>query len=240
MNLLDLINNLKKVSTTNGGEWAGPCPFCGGNDRFRVWPEQGPTGRYWCRRCSKSGDGIQFLRDQDGLGYREACARLGVMPSLSFKPGTPTRQTATDWQPRKPKTPGIIWQEKASVFVEKSKLALWGPSGSDCRAFLANRGFKLETIKSSGLGWNPNETYQSRETWGLEPKLNDQKNPKRIWLPEGLVIPNFDQGRVIRLKIRRANPGKGDRYVFVAGTSSAPMTWGLVSSTSISAAGCIK
>ena len=27
---------LKKVANTNGSEYAGPCPFCGGQDRFRV------------------------------------------------------------------------------------------------------------------------------------------------------------------------------------------------------------
>ena len=35
---------LRKVAATNGGEWAGPCPFCGGDDRFRLWPQH-PGGR---------------------------------------------------------------------------------------------------------------------------------------------------------------------------------------------------
>jgi hypothetical protein len=35
----------KKVASTGGGEFAGPCPFCrDGKDRFRVWPEQGEGG----------------------------------------------------------------------------------------------------------------------------------------------------------------------------------------------------
>jgi hypothetical protein len=36
-------------------EYAGACPFCGGDhrsDRFRVWPDQ---NRYWCRRCNAHG-----------------------------------------------------------------------------------------------------------------------------------------------------------------------------------------
>jgi hypothetical protein len=33
---------LKKVSSD---EWAGPCPWCGGRDRFHVWER----GNYWCR-----------------------------------------------------------------------------------------------------------------------------------------------------------------------------------------------
>src|SRR5450759_324100 len=77
--LLDLIGRdvtLRRVASTNGGEYAGPCPFCGsGDDRFRVWPEE---GRYWCRVCERHGDGIQYLRDRHGLGYREARERLGL------------------------------------------------------------------------------------------------------------------------------------------------------------------
>ena len=65
MNVLDLAQKhvqLKKVATTKGGEWQGPCPGCGGSDRFHVWPEKNEgEGSYWCRQCEKSGDGIQFL-----------------------------------------------------------------------------------------------------------------------------------------------------------------------------------
>lgn len=40
---------LVKVAASNGGEWAGPCPFCGGKDRFRVQPEK---NRWLCRGCT--------------------------------------------------------------------------------------------------------------------------------------------------------------------------------------------
>ena len=79
INLLDLLDQngcrLRKVANTKGGEYAGACPFCGGNDRFRVWSE---TGRYWCRQCDKNGDAIQFVRETKGMGYREACNYLDV------------------------------------------------------------------------------------------------------------------------------------------------------------------
>ena len=43
---------LKKVTAT---EWAGPCPWCSGTDRFRVWAK----GNYWCRpgpgHCGRQG-----------------------------------------------------------------------------------------------------------------------------------------------------------------------------------------
>jgi len=43
---------LKHVSN---GEWAGSCPWCGGDDRFHVWE----NGNYWCRpgpgHCGRKG-----------------------------------------------------------------------------------------------------------------------------------------------------------------------------------------
>ena len=123
MNLLDLIPDLKRTATTNGGEYAGACYACGGRDRLRVWPNEGPTGRFWCRACGAHGDGIQLLRDRDGLSYRDACATLGVIPSLTWKPGHGSARatTGTTWEPRQSTAPGATWQERAGVFLGLSK-----------------------------------------------------------------------------------------------------------------------
>ena len=54
---------LKRVS---GEEYAGPCPFCGGADRFHVWAD---AGNYFCRtgpgHCGRSGwvDNIDGQRE---------------------------------------------------------------------------------------------------------------------------------------------------------------------------------
>lgn len=67
----------KRVAATKGGEYCSPCPACGGNDRFIVWPNQGSYGRFWCRQCLKSGDMIEFLRWQKGISFKEACDAVG-------------------------------------------------------------------------------------------------------------------------------------------------------------------
>lgn len=67
---------LKYVARTNGGEYAGACPFCGdGNDRFRVWPER---ASYWCRICGQAGDAINYLRDKRGFSFVDAKRELGI------------------------------------------------------------------------------------------------------------------------------------------------------------------
>lgn len=89
-NLLNVIGadtTLKKVAGTNGGEYAGPCPFCGGTDRFRVQPER---GRWFCRQCTGSPemsgwhDVIDYIQRRDNLSFTEACKRLGGDGSYSY------------------------------------------------------------------------------------------------------------------------------------------------------------
>ena len=47
-----------------GREWRGPCPACGGDDRFRV----APSGHFHCRR--HPGDPQHFKAMREALGYR--------------------------------------------------------------------------------------------------------------------------------------------------------------------------
>jgi len=67
--------SLKRVS---GDEYAGPCPWCGGDNRFRVWQDK---GNYYCRpgpgHCGKQGfidqiDGVKPPTDQEVLERRVA------------------------------------------------------------------------------------------------------------------------------------------------------------------------
>ena len=65
---------MKRVGRT---EWAGPCPWCGGRDRFHVWDR----GNYFCRggpgHCGRSGwldelDGVAKPTPEQQLEWRVA------------------------------------------------------------------------------------------------------------------------------------------------------------------------
>lgn len=96
--LLDLMQQdrpFRRVSVTQGGEWAGPCVFCGeGKDRMRCWPHEGDRGRWWCRRCGKKGDAIAYLREFRGLSFQEAAQQVGK--SLDERPRRPQAQTSME------------------------------------------------------------------------------------------------------------------------------------------------
>jgi len=63
--------NIKKKTA---GEYSCSCPFCGGTDRFQVWPD---TGKAWCRQCDWKGDDIQLLRELEGFSFQEAAEATG-------------------------------------------------------------------------------------------------------------------------------------------------------------------
>jgi len=233
MNVLDLASkkvNLRKVSGTNGGEWQGPCPGCGGTDRFHVWPNQNDgKGAYWCRGCEKSGDNIQFLRDFEGMGYRQACEYLGEKAHDTADTHGMTAQKRAEkpaFQPENHAAPADLWQEKAEKFLAWSQQCL--EKNADVLSWLAARGISGETAINYRLGWNQGEKgkdlYRPRRAWGLPEELKDNGKPKMLWIPIGLVIPYIIDGFIQRIRIRR--PEGEPRYYVLPGSSMSTMILG--------------
>jgi len=73
------INNLKHV----GDEYVGPCPKCGGEDRFAVHTKK---NIFNCRHCDVGGDVIKLVEHLDGVDFNTACATLaGPLPKGNGK-----------------------------------------------------------------------------------------------------------------------------------------------------------
>jgi hypothetical protein len=229
---------LKKVSSTNGGEYAGPCPVCGGKARFRVWPEK---GRWWCRGCGEKGDLIQFYRWADGLSYPDACRAAGEDPKEYNDRGRrythpelpPANSAPAAAAPVVHAAPDDAWREHAAKFAAACHQALL-ENAAALAHLAAERGLTAESVRRFGLGLNTDDAWRDRAAWGLPPETSDKTGkPKRLWLPRGLVIPTTATGTLARLKIRRpaaeADPergGFGPRYYFVPGSSRAVMRIG--------------
>jgi len=209
----------KYAASTGGGEYAGPCPWCGGFDRFRVWPEH-PSGsvggRYYCRRCGQRGDGIQFLRETLGLGYCDACKALQV-PARASR-GQAARHAPT-WTPKAVMPPSAVWQAKAASVVAECVANM--RSSSKGMAYALGRGLTSDTVKALRLGWNRADRWERREAWGLPLEANTMNPPKKVWLPAGLVFPARRKIGFTALKIRRAAWTPEDtrpKYVTVSGS----------------------
>jgi hypothetical protein len=105
----------------------GPCPVCGGTDRFSINIRK----QVWnCRGCAEGGDVIKLVMHIDGVDFREACRILA---------GDDIRPIAQHQEPAK---------RKADPSDDKSELArfLWSRS-------LPAAGSLVETYLRSRLCW---------------------------------------------------------------------------------------
>lgn len=68
-----------------GRELVGPCPRCGGRDRFAVHCVK----QIWnCRACGRGGDVIELVKHIDGTTTAEA---VRMLTSMGARPASPTR-----------------------------------------------------------------------------------------------------------------------------------------------------
>ncbi|SKA83690.1 primase-helicase zinc-binding domain-containing protein [Desulfobaculum bizertense] len=214
----------RKVSTRKGGEYHGPCPGCGGKDRFLIWPEQnGGEGSWWCRICGQGGDLIQYLREFRGMSFKDAAA-MSSRPTSPKAPGATPKPQA--FAPRRMESPKEMWRCKSNALVTWAhRKLLQTPSALD---MLAARGIGLEAVKAFRLGWNPGEQgrdcYRDRTAWGLPEEFKDNGKPKKLWIPRGFVIPTFRDGLLYRVRIRRTAPREfGPKYYVLPGSGMGPM-----------------
>ena len=236
MNVLDLTRKYyepRKASSAKGGEYHSGCPGCGDggrpkqSDRFCVWPEENEgQGSYWCRRCGKGGDGIQFLRDFEGMSFQEACDYLGVegkagpaTPYVGPRPKRRREQTMTStWQPDPEQgPPPEVWREKAEALVEWAHMTLMRMGSEDGpKKMLMDRGLDESQMHAARLGWNPGkdgkDLFRPRESWGLAEELKEDGKKKKLWIPRGVVIPLLRDGEIWRIRIRTAS-GKPKYFV---------------------------
>ena len=201
------VDSLRAAGNTSGGEFCGSCPWCGGDDRFRYWPDH-PSGkpRFWCRGCGRRGDDVDLMVKLRGMSTRDALAavgrdRIGARPVIRFGPARP--------QERPLEPPGDAWRTRAEHWAQRAEEALWAGSGARAREYLNGRGFTDATIRAARLGLVAADTYEPGESWGLP-------GDKRIWIPRGIAIPWRLAGAIWRLNIRR--PARDPKYIGPAGS----------------------
>ena len=238
MNILTLYQDLThrqpvRAAATNGGEYHGPCPGCGGDDRFHLWPEQRDGGTYWCRGCGKAGDLIQFRMDFLGEDFKTAAAACGKeldgrRQKPPVRPWTPpaARATATPWSPERHRAPDETWMAHAAKLVDWAHEQLLSDAGAPRRRWLAARGITMDGIERFRLGWNPGrggkDLYRERKGWGLPEERKPDGRAKKLWIPRGLVIPLVVDGDVWRVRIRR-DEDRGPRYYVLPGSGMRQM-----------------
>jgi DNA polymerase-1 len=183
----------------------GPCPWCGGVDRFGIVLAEQPQ-RFYCgwhgNGCGRRGTAFSFLRLWRDLSEAEACAFLRCVPpdtnmwgsDREWKGGTVPQDEGA------PAPPPARWQETGRRLLAWSQQLLWEPRGAPARTYLRQRGLSEETIRRLGLGYLPKAIWSPFPTWGLPAPASNQ----RMFLPVGIVIPYCSSDGILwKLVIRR-------------------------------------
>ena len=164
-------------------EYAGPCPSCGGTDRFRVHTEKG----WFCRRCHNDPwqDVIEYVQHYRGLEFKAACEYLnGTELPEAFH----LDQEALDAE----------IERVENYLAELQTKKYWLEYHNN----LGDRGRQLWNAR--GLS----ELWQDRYQLGLRPeyRLGD-------FVTDALSIPHFHREQLMQVQYRLNNmPPSGGKY----------------------------
>lgn len=204
LSLIQADTILNRIANTHNGEYAGPCPFCGGHDRFRVQPNHLPHPRWFCRQCTNARwhTTIDYVMRREHVNFANAVSQ--IENKARYSEPTPKQRYLKQSFFEKCITPNAVWQTRAHEFVAESEACLWSSAGTRARAWLHARGLSEETLRVWRIGFNPKQRYESSHLWGLSIEFNQEVQSKTIRLPRGIVIPCESSGMIWYLKIRLA------------------------------------
>jgi len=98
-----------------GAELVGPCPCCGGRDRFAINTRKQV---FLCRRCRAGGDVIALVRHLDGCTFLEAVAILnGDQPRIQANPiaVTARTQSSDDYERGQHRKAARLWSRRQPI-----------------------------------------------------------------------------------------------------------------------------
>ncbi len=197
-----------------GRQVMGLCPFHA--EKTASFGYDAAKDLYHCFGCGAGGDLIRLYEHLRGYGrdpkdvFKEFKSRYGPEED-----GRPRRRPVVRpparpfWVPDEVGIPPEEWSARAAAFLQHSVERLGTRPGELAR--LERWGLAADVARLCLFGWNDRWKKFPGDKWGL-PGVD-------INLPAGLVIPLMEDGRVIRLKIRRPEPGIKDRYWLVKGSS---------------------
>jgi putative DNA primase/helicase len=169
----------------------GPCPACGGRDRFRFDNREG-RGTFFCNGCG-AGDGFQLLRRVHGWGFAEACRQVLDVAGLAELPRR---------APAPPVRPSIR-RAMSGVPARVYELLLEACAPEHCVGVVAY-------LRSRGL-WplHPEITLRAHVAAPYWSKPDDDGPTRCVGRYESLVAPVRDrQGALVTAHVTYLDGGK--------------------------------
>ncbi len=140
----EILSRLDLAGLTRAGhEMVGPCPRCGGTDRFGVNLRKGVWG---CRRCGGKGGGIDLVMFVLGCSFPAALDYL-CGPAQAQDPAEQARRAALAAEARA-RAEARAARERADAIAQAG--TLWrnalSPEGTAVRAYLERRGISAALL----------------------------------------------------------------------------------------------
>lgn len=179
VSLIDLAGRYSELSRESPSEYSGPCPKCGGTDRFHCKAEM-----FFCRQCypldnNKPHDAIAFLQWVEGKTFVDACNALTGNYQATI---TQTRPAAKEAKPRE-------WneanQQQQAMRAHNALIAQKADEARAALAYLQSRGIDLATVNAFKIG-----VRMTSLPGAWDSKTNLFTYPRQI----ALSLPWFDQG----------------------------------------------
>lgn len=176
---------LRKESASS---WCGPCPQCGGSDRFWI-----RDNRYQCRQCGMTGDAIEFIQLRERCNFQDAIAML-TGHAANGTPATPLNIPPAPPAPKR-QPPDAKWTAKATQIADEAAARLFtDPYAEIGREYLLQRGIEPHAWERFRLGFRPDVPLPG--TWDSE---------KREYIAgrkPAIVIPWYRGGQVAAIRYR--------------------------------------
>lgn len=131
----------------------GPCPLCGGKDRFRFDDREG-RGTYYCSACG-AGDGMQLVMAYTGKSFHEAALQVEGLAGVATVSAIKTERSDDDKRAALNK----VWREASRL-----------DRGDQSVQYLAGRGLGLYELPSC-LRTHAGLHYQDDEGKGTYPAM---------------------------------------------------------------------
>lgn len=136
----------------------GPCPFCGGKDRWR-WDNKAGDGGGYCHQCDAKGDGISILAKWTGLSRREDFGKLLklVSDSMGFH-SAESRFPSADLEIRKKK-----FNKDQAEKIWNTSEPITDASDNPATRYLRIRGLR-KSLALENLRYCPSLEYREGKT----------------------------------------------------------------------------
>jgi hypothetical protein len=163
-------------------EMEGPCPQCGGSDRFHC-----DKVGWFCRQCAPPKpawrDVVEFFQWKNGLDFAAAVMMVEGFAKASITLPPPTVRVT-----KPPIEQDAAWREQAATRVQRDTghLRTFGCPGQE---YLLGRGITRDTWDRFNLGYTENAVV-----------------PKMQRRAPAIVIPWYGQGEVRALRFRFLTP----------------------------------